>query len=138
MAETNELRAALEGVLEWDKQRDFILPYRVRDPIHAALASQHSTAAEPVAIVVGNCAHTWELMGVGPTTTQHSWHCRLCGANATTWPEKPGQQAAAPNASTPITNYSVSAAPPSGFSSATCPQWCGNRAACIDAKGGAA
>jgi hypothetical protein len=28
---------ALELLLEWDKSRDFIVPYRVRDPIHAAL-----------------------------------------------------------------------------------------------------
>lgn len=29
--------AALEKVIEWDKKRGLILPYKVRDPIHAAL-----------------------------------------------------------------------------------------------------
>jgi hypothetical protein len=28
---------ALELLLEWDKSRNFIVPYRVRDPIHAAM-----------------------------------------------------------------------------------------------------
>lgn len=30
--------AALRGVIEWDKRRDFIVPYKVRDPIHKALS----------------------------------------------------------------------------------------------------
>ena len=33
----DEMLAALESVIEWDKKRRFLLPYRVRDPVHAVL-----------------------------------------------------------------------------------------------------
>ena len=36
-AAADDLLAALEGVLLWDKDRGFIVPYRVRDPILAAI-----------------------------------------------------------------------------------------------------
>lgn len=41
----DELLAALEGVLAWDKKRQFPIPYRVRDPIHAVIASVKGGAA---------------------------------------------------------------------------------------------
>lgn len=34
----DELLAACEAVIAWDKARRFPIPYRVRDPIHAAIA----------------------------------------------------------------------------------------------------
>lgn len=36
-AGTEDLEAALRGALEWDKARGYRMPYRVRDPIYAAL-----------------------------------------------------------------------------------------------------
>lgn len=30
---------AMERVTDWDKARDFCVPYRVRDPIHKAIAA---------------------------------------------------------------------------------------------------
>lgn len=33
----DEMLDALESVIEWDKKRRFLLPYRVRDPIHTVL-----------------------------------------------------------------------------------------------------
>ena len=34
----DELVRALNGVIAWDKTRNFLIPYRVCDPIHIALA----------------------------------------------------------------------------------------------------
>lgn len=35
----DQLLEALKGVIQWDKARKFPIPYRVRDPIHAAIAA---------------------------------------------------------------------------------------------------
>lgn len=37
-AVNQELVKALNGVIAWDKTRNFLIPYCVRDPIHTALA----------------------------------------------------------------------------------------------------
>ena len=34
----DDLVKALNGVIAWDKTRNFLIPYCVRDPIHTALA----------------------------------------------------------------------------------------------------
>ena len=34
----NAAREALAGVIAWDKRRGFPIPYKVRDPVHFALA----------------------------------------------------------------------------------------------------
>lgn len=34
-----ELLMACQGVIQWDARRGYLIPYRVRDPIHAAIAS---------------------------------------------------------------------------------------------------
>lgn len=39
------LLSACESVIAWDKAREFPIPYRVRDPIHAAIASVKRGAA---------------------------------------------------------------------------------------------
>lgn len=38
---------ALELMLEWDRKRDFIVPYKVRDPINAALKQLREVIATP-------------------------------------------------------------------------------------------
>lgn len=38
---------ALEGAVAWDKSRNFIVPYKVRDPIHAAIAALRASLALP-------------------------------------------------------------------------------------------
>lgn len=38
IAAAPELLAALQGLLAWDKRRNFIVPYSVRDNIRAAIA----------------------------------------------------------------------------------------------------
>lgn len=41
-----EALAALEGVIAWDKQRQYIVPYKVRDPVYEAILSLgHALAA---------------------------------------------------------------------------------------------
>lgn len=39
LKQRDELLAAIEGVIAWDKRRGFPIPYKVRDPAHAAIAS---------------------------------------------------------------------------------------------------
>lgn len=36
---------AMELLLEWDRQRNFIVPYKVRDPINAALKQLRTVLA---------------------------------------------------------------------------------------------
>lgn len=38
---------ALDGLIKWDSGRDFIVPYRVRDPIHAAAKAIRTELAKP-------------------------------------------------------------------------------------------
>lgn len=37
---------AMERVIDWDKARDCSVPYRVRDPIHAAIAAARARLGE--------------------------------------------------------------------------------------------
>lgn len=37
-----ELEAAIHGVLQWDEKRNFPIPYKVRDPLRAALTTPES------------------------------------------------------------------------------------------------
>lgn len=41
-AENERLKAAVAGVIEWDKRRGYIVPYAVRDPLHAAIREAQS------------------------------------------------------------------------------------------------
>lgn len=40
---------AIERLLEWDKARDFIVPYKVRDPINEAMRQLRAAIADGVA-----------------------------------------------------------------------------------------
>lgn len=44
------LHNALEILLEWDKSRDFIMPYRIREVIQAALQKARSVLAAPASL----------------------------------------------------------------------------------------
>lgn len=50
IAQRDELLAACEGVIAWDKRRQFVIPYKVRDPIHAAIAAAKEKKS-------GECKH---------------------------------------------------------------------------------
>lgn len=84
MSDTTEaMRAALaaahgaiEGLLAWDKRRNFPVPYKVRDPLHAAL--KHPTPAAPA---VTDSTHTGAGLGHAAGCTSHqSAHAKCdCG-----------------------------------------------------------
>lgn len=66
------LLAACEGVIAWDKRRGFPIPYKVRDPIHAAIASVKGGAT--------SCAHPkakTQYTGDGTPVS----YCPDCGLN---------------------------------------------------------
>lgn len=42
---------ALEAVIAWDAQRGYIVPYKVRDPVHAAILALEKDQAEPSGFV---------------------------------------------------------------------------------------
>lgn len=67
---------ALEVLLDWDRSRDFIVPYKVRDPIHVAMKQLRSVlAASPASKGAGGL----DTAGVRKAPVVRWEICRHCG-----------------------------------------------------------